>query len=355
MNRTCSAPLLAMALTAAACVDPVTVKRDWPAMGRTAQVEVFMASSGAAEVTLAEMQDAMERVAATMNPSDPDSELSRLNREAESAFYRVSDPDLYRCLLLALDYARASGGAYDPTAAPLRRLYDRDSGPPSTFEVGAALARVGWASVIQAPEARAFRFRHPGTELDLGVVAEGFALDAAARAFSRIGSRGGRLRLGAQTYVWGEPPAGGDWRVEIADPRTPGRSLGRVRTQSRGISVAGRAEGEEPGPIDPRNGLPATGEVAAAIAIAHTAADAAAMSSALYIAGYKRGAEILEKTRNLEVILVVEGNGEPYVLASASLAGRFAPSPELSEEVGGRVRYLLLPLEIETTDLPLAR
>ena len=73
------------------------------------------------------------------------------------------------------------------------------------------------------------------------------------------------------------------------------------------------------------------------------------MSTALFVGGVHRAAELLGRTNRVEAVLLVEGDGAPRLLASASLAGKLELSPELEAEIVGGIRYLLPPQSI---DLP---
>jgi len=346
------APTLAAFALLCGCSGPYHLDERWTAMGQEVHADIYMGTERDARAAMQDIRNAVTQVDATMNFRNPDSELTRLNREAEDAYYAVQDPDLYRVLLLAFDYAKVTEGAFDPTSGPLLRLYERGEGRlPSAAEIDLALQRVGWSLVTTAPEAKAFHFRRPRMEVSLGDLPGAFALDAGARTFSRIGAVGGLLELGSNIYVWGAPPDRPTWTVDLRDPRAPQLRLGRLQVDNRGVAITG-ADPQRPGLLDARSGRPAATDVLAAVAIADSTADAAAMSSALFVAGSKDGADMLSKTRRLEAIMLVEGNGTRYVLASATLQGRLELSAELEQETGGQVRYLLPPRDLEGSGLP---
>jgi thiamine biosynthesis lipoprotein len=340
----------------AACWNPTCEEVSWGAKGGDvpASVRVCARTEGDASKALEEMRRQIETAEENMLSGPDAGALGELNRGAAEGYFTVEDRDLYRCVLLALDYAKASEGAFDPTVGPLLKLYRRVDAavrPPRSDEIEGALAAVGWAKVAVADEARAVRFRRPAMFLDLGGVAKGFALDTAARAFARPGSLGGLLRFGNDFYAWGESPDGAGWNVALPDPRDPERTLIRVRTSNRGVAVSGHPAPGTSGPsrrervvLDPGTGLPAATDLIAAVAIADSAADADALSTALFVSGSMRGAALLERMRRSEAVLVVRGDGQsPHLVASVSLRGRIELSPELSAETGGRVRYLLPP------------
>ena len=101
--------------------------------------------------------------------------------------------------------------------------------------------------------------------------------------------------------------------------------------------------------FDTTTGYPVSSGVIAAIAIADSAGDADAMSTALHASGYRRAADLLSRTRRVEAVLLVEGETGPYVLASGSLRDVLKLPPMVAQEVGGQVRFLLPPQQLEET------
>jgi thiamine biosynthesis lipoprotein len=351
-----SSPRLAGAFallgSACACPQPVHVVESWPSMGRTFTAELHMADAAAAAEALAAIREQAATVEKTMGRQMPGSELDRLNELAAEGYYEVQDPGLYKLIRLALDYAQFTRGRYDPTLGPLERLYARESGRlPSPTEVQLALDRVGWDHVILAPEARALHFARPGMELDLAALTRGYALDAANRAFARVGSRAGLLRLDGHVVAW-NGPGSATWPVALDDPRSPGRELLTVDLRNRSLAVVGHPETGRTVLLDPRTGLPAASDVLVAVAIADTAADASALAQALFVAGSTAGGELLAEMNRAEAVLVLAGNGAPTLLASSSLRDHVRPSAALAAETGGRERFILAPRQLEL-DSPL--
>ena len=290
----------------------------------------------------------MERVEAAMSSARAGSELNRLNREAADSYYRVADRDLFRAVALAVDYAKVSEGAYDPTIAPVLRLYD-DGSVPDPADVASALGQVGWDAVVLEREIFAVHYLRPGMQVDLDGLVEGYAIDVAARKFVRTGSLAGVLRLAHHVYAWGDPPGQDAWWVDVTDPRAgEPRPLARLRIEaSRGVGLAGSG-GASDLVLDPRTGRPAASDAVVAIAIADSVADAIAVSRALVVGGTSRAGILLsEKTRRVEAVMVVRGDDGPTVLASASLQGRVELPDDVTAEMTGGLRFLLPPSELK--------
>jgi thiamine biosynthesis lipoprotein len=136
--------------------------------------------------------DAVARVDRLMSFHDPESDLSRLNREAARAPQAVA-PWTWIVLRHALRFSMASDGLFDVTVAPLLVREGLLPGEP-----GVAHAREGWRHVRLMPGRRVW-FECP-LQLDLGGIAKGFAVDLAVHAL-----REGRCTLGMVN-------AGGDLR-----------------------------------------------------------------------------------------------------------------------------------------------
>ena len=125
-----------------------------------------------------------------------ESEISRLNARAGAGWLEVSE-DLFRVLEVALDVAERSGGALDPSVAPLVDLWgfgEQDGQipeypPPSDEEISRLRPRVDYGRIELDPSRRRVRLPQ-GMQLDLGAVAKGYALDclvALAERFRRAG------------------------------------------------------------------------------------------------------------------------------------------------------------------------
>ncbi|NIM00780.1 MAG: hypothetical protein GTN89_07685 [Acidobacteria bacterium] len=334
---------LLMLASVVACAEPVHHREPLQAMGREGFIELYMGSEQRFEEAVAEAREAIGRVAAKLDARDPESALARLNREASEAYHSIEDVDVYRAVQLALEYAQASRGAFDPTVGPLGRLYE--SGEPSDAELAPALENVGWEWVAVAREAHAIRFRRPGVELDLGGLSKGYALHIAARVLAKSGSYAGLFVLGGNAYAWSTPPDGEPWAVPLADPRAPERTLLTLRIANRGVAIAGQRLAGAETLFDPSTGRPVRGDVVLAIGTAHTAHDADAFATALAASTFQAATDLIGRMRKVEAALLVRDGAEFYLLASASLRGRLELGPAFDAEIGGDVRYLLPPAE----------
>jgi FAD:protein FMN transferase len=147
-----------------------------------------------------------------------DSELRRLDARA-GAWVPVSQP-LFDVLARALDIARATGGAFDPTVAPLVMLWRRaraDGMPPEPGAIDDARRLVDWRLVELDTAARAVRLPLAGMRLDLGGIAKGYILEAASATLRDHGVAAALMEAGGDIVVGAAPPGRTGWRID-----TPG-------------------------------------------------------------------------------------------------------------------------------------
>ncbi len=225
--------------------------------------------------------DAIRRVEKAISNYDDASELARLHRERSIE----AGPDLLAFVNDSLRLSKETGGAFDPTVAPVVRLWGFKDGRhrvPADAEIEAARKAVGIGRVtvdgrrVTLPE---------GVELDPGAIGKGQGVDAAAAVLHAAGVTRAFIDFGSSQLAIGR------WDVEIRDPFAEGKSIGQLRLENEAASTSGGYEKffEKDGKVyghilDPRTGRPAD-RVAAATVVAATAAEADALSTAVYVDG----------------------------------------------------------------------
>ena len=165
-----------------------------PAMGTL----VHVGASGPEPILQESIESALAAVAKVdrlMSFHDPESDLSRINREAARAPQSV-DPWTWAVLRRALRIAGASDGLFDISIAPLlirEGLLPGVSG--ESHEFGA------WRHIILMPEWRVY-LKRP-MQLDLGGIAKGFAIDLAIHELRRGGCTDGVVNAGGDLRRFG--------------------------------------------------------------------------------------------------------------------------------------------------------
>jgi thiamine biosynthesis lipoprotein len=256
-----------------------------------------------------------------------DSEVLRINRAAARGPVSV-EPRLFALFRLAERLHRETQGAFDVTSGPLSEIwgFSRRAGRlPSQAEIAAALERVGMQHVaLDAANCRV-AFRRPGVSLHLNCIGKGYALDRMAELLDGIGEgvgndggvgdyllHGGRSSVLARGNCPGSARRG--WTIGVPHPLRPGERLAEVDLVDRALGTSGSGtqffehSGRRYGHLlDPRTGRPAEGVYSATV-VAPSAAEADALSTALYVMGAEKAGAYCAVHPELGAILVSVGD-----------------------------------------------
>jgi thiamine biosynthesis lipoprotein len=286
-----------------------------------------------ARVIFAELNDALTNYR-------PDSEISRLNKLAGGEPLAMS-PHAIAVLALSRRYAEASGGAFDPTIAPVVLLWGFSGGRkpervPAADRLDAARSLTGY-QFLQVSNNTA-RLSRPGMKLDLGGIAKGYAVDVAYERIRALGVADVLVDLGGNIRCCGSGRRGRAWTVAVRNPFDAGRHLGTLAL-SDGLAVASSGnyerfveiEGKRYSHImDPRTGYPAAG-MAGTTVICTNAVEADAMSTAVFLMGPERS-RALRRSLACEALFVPDAR-PPRILVTPGFMARFTPAPEFASQV----------------------
>lgn len=187
---------------------------------------------------------------------DPQSELSRLCRKSGQGPQHVSK-ELLEVLAHAQQLSRRSGGAFDPTAGPVIRLWRqarRAARLPGEEDLASAMELVGCDKFLIHPEQGTVELAQPGMLLDLGGIAKGYIGDQVILELSRHGIRAARYRAGGDIVLGAAPPDSNGWKVDL--PGIPDQELSHCGVAVSGdtqqfLEIEGRRYSHV---IDPRTG-----------------------------------------------------------------------------------------------------
>jgi FAD:protein FMN transferase len=211
----------------------------------------------------------------------PDSELSRVNRDAARAPVKVSQ-ELFDLLSTCVAVSRESEGTFDITVGPLMKIWGffKDSGHlPSAQAVKDSLGKVGYQNVELDRANRSVHFKQAGVELDPGGVGKGYAVDRMAVVLRQEGVHSALISGGGSSiFGLGTPPTDSrGWPIHIADPRNEKKTAADVYLKDRSLSTSGSyekffwADGKVYSHImDPRSGYPAQGMLAVSVLSSRT-------------------------------------------------------------------------------------
>lgn len=288
-----------LALFAAVLLVQTTVaqrlERTTDAMGATFSVVLYGSDQQSMNQAIDAAFEEAHRLDALLSNYRPESEWSRVNREAAEGPVAVS-LELFRLLSDCMEYSRASQGTFDVTVGPLMHTWGFFGGErhlPSPEQIRMALEKVGYRHVQLDPQKRTVRFDRPGVEIDPGGVGKGYAVDRMVEVFRARGIRDALIAAsGSSIFGLGNPPdEQRGWPVSIADPWDHRKDAARVFLKDLSLSTSGnyeksfRAGGHHYSHImDPRTGVPAESAVQVTV-IAPRAIDSEVWAKPYFIQG----------------------------------------------------------------------
>lgn len=190
----------------------------------------------------------LNTVELAVSPFNSDSEVAQLNSGHDivlSPMLRAVFDESRRINIL-------SGGAFDPTVAPLVNLWgfgyrknsayaDSSLCVPHPDSIRAVLNRVGIADCIITPDGRISR-KHPLTEFDFSGVAKGFGVDCVGETLRRSGISNFMIEIGGEVLASGLNPEGRDWTIGIAVPdesNIASTAMVTVKLHDRALATSG--------------------------------------------------------------------------------------------------------------------
>ena len=277
-------------------------------MGTLVQVRVVHPEAARARELAAAAFDEIDRLEAVFSGYRPDTPVSRLNRDGV-----LSDPppELVAVVRRALHFAELTGGAFDPTVAPLMELYRSSfaeiDAPPAETDVMHARSLVGYRRVRL--DAAGIAFAGPGMSVSLDGIAKGYILDRVVAQVTAAGAAGVLADGGGDVSAGEGEVAGTGWPVGVEHPREPGTMLGTIEVRHQGVATSGdymrayTADLRHHHIVDPRTGA-SPGHTSAATVVAPSAMDADALATAAMVLGPVHGIELLERIDGAEGIIV---------------------------------------------------
>jgi len=295
-------------------------------MGTAIDVELWHEDRTAGESAIDAVMAEMHRIDRAMSPHKPDSELSRINRDAAAKPVPIS-AEMARLLSRANHFSTLSGGAFDISYAAVGCLFDyRLRTRPNAAALAHARTLVGYRGLLLDMAARTVRFEREGMRIDLGGFAKGHAIDNAALILQHRGIRHAMVSAGGDSRVIGDR-RGRPWTIGIRDPRRPGEMSALLPLEDTSISTSGdyeryfEADGERfHHLIDPTTGR-SPRSVHSVTVLAEDGLTTEALSKCVFVLGVEKGLRLIESQRGVDAVVVDACGALHYS------SGLLAPAP----------------------------
>ena len=280
------------------------VRRARPLLGTFVEIEVAGAAKSGVNAAIDAAFEAVASVHRLMSFHEPDSDVSRLNREA---FVRPVSVHAwtYRVLEAAVEMHRRSNGLFDIAVAPtLQAMGLLPWGEDVPIDIEARSF-----DAIELLEGHMIRFRQSNFRIDLGGIGKGFAVDRALEVLRGSGAASGLVNAGGDLAVFGQEPQ----TVSIRHPRDPSRPICNVNVANEALASTARgfdpfqsAGTADPAIIDPGTGKPAHA-IDGATVRAPSCMTADALTKIAMLAGTD-AAELLEHYNASALLISTDGN-----------------------------------------------
>ena len=306
----------------------VTVSANTTAFGTVLTLKVTGPTRADADRTVALLLEETARLEDVFSYSDPDSELSRLNREAYGKAVAVGK-DLYAVIDRALEICDRSGGALDIALGDLIELWHVETNEGEVPEIREEYLRERptYRDVTLDGAARTVRYEREGLKIHLGAVAKGYLCEV-LRDVVKEQNCTGILNLGGSIQTVGRKAGGGEWKIGVADPERPDASVASFPVGEASVATSGsyqryfEADGVRYHHIlDPKTGCPSASGLVSVTVTGPDGLVCDALSTACFVLG-RKDAELLMGRYPDYGALFIEDTGEDRTLTGCgSLEG----------------------------------
>lgn len=291
---------------------------DAPAVYRTASGVVWHTTYNITYESSRDLGDSIIAVTGGIDMSasmfNPRSVLSRINNNSRNC----ADSMVAKLLQRSQEINRETGGAFDPTIAPLMRLWktqDTVATLPDEAAIDSVMQFVGMDKVRLANGNQVIK-SDSRLQLDFNAIAKGLGCDEVGRMLKRNGVTNYLVEIGGEITASGVNERGQPWHVSIDLPiesnDTVVHSSALVLQLDKGsIATSGNyrnykiVDGRKVAHIiDPRTGHTAISNLLSATVIATDCMNADAYATALMAMGLDRARKFADDRDDLSVVLI---------------------------------------------------
>lgn len=205
----------------------IEIRRCRPLLGTFVEVTTSGTDAASLERGITAAFVAIEKVHRLMSFHDPDSDVSRMNRDAFPKSVIVH-PWTWKVLETAQHFAQESNGVFDIAIA--RFLVNGGYLPERGYQPDNVAT---WRDIFLRKNCRVF-FRRQ-LVIDLGGIAKGFAVDRAVAALKASGVKAGIVNAGGDLRAFGPISR----IIHVRHPAEPAVAAGAVRLMERAMATSG--------------------------------------------------------------------------------------------------------------------
>lgn len=313
----------------------VRVELQGTTMGTGYSVTYVDADDSRRSAIHAEISELLTAVDDELSNWNPQSWVSQWNRNESLDTIEVP-AHAAEVLRIALQVAEQSGGALDPTIAPLIELWGFGAsedwiGPPLEFEIEQTLERCGYTNLNFDADQRLLRKQVPQLQLNVSAVAKGYVVDQVAALLDAQGVDAHLINIGGEVRASGLRPDGHEWTVRIARPGTEATAVGSaVALHNASLATSGFSQRffvwerkRFAHLIDPRSGQPVSNALRSVSVRSEDCAVADGWATACCVLGFEAGMALIELIDGVDAVFYLEDEaGELVERVSSGWSGR---------------------------------
>ena len=270
-----------------------------------------------------EVEKSLAELNAELSTYDSTSLISAFNQSTAIQFdIPLSARHFLANLNKSAEVYRSSGGAFDPTVAPLVNYWGFGyTGSKPVTEVDSTkikailnlvgMSRLNWTT---RGDSVLIRKQLPGIKLDFNAIAPGYAVDELGRVLEAKRIRNYLIDIGGEVLAKGENPQGKSWVLGITTPKEGAESSDiqtTVPLHDQALATSGNyrkyysVKGVKYShTINPKTGFPERSKLLSATVIAPDAMTADAYATVCMVLGLEKGLALIESLPNLEAYFI---------------------------------------------------
>ena len=286
-------------------------------MGCDFSITIVASDSIKADTYIDMATNEMKRIEHLISSWDPNSETSKINRNAGIQPVRVSE-ELFNLIQRSIGLSKLTDGAFDITFASIDKLWKFDGSMkslPSENEISQSIQYIGYENIVLNPEKQTVYLKLKNTKIGFGAIGKGYAADKAKELLISHGVKAGIINASGDMNTWGKQPNGTDWTIAITNPMNKKHAFATLPLNNNAVVTSGDYEKfvEFNGIrythiINPKTGYPTKGIISVTV-FAPKAELADALATSVFVLGKDIGLNRINQLPNIECIIIdTKGN-----------------------------------------------
>ncbi len=256
--------------------------------------------------------DEIKRIEKLISSWDPESQTSRINKNAGIAPVKV-DKELFDLIARSLIISKLTDGAFDISYASMDRIWKFDGSmtkmPPEEI-IKQSVEKIGYQNIILDHDNQTVFLKLKGMKIGFGGIGKGYAADKAKQLLIEKGVQSGIINASGDMNTWGKQPDGKDWMVAITNPMDKNKAFALLPIKEGAVVTSGDYEKyvvfdgvRYSHIINPKTGYPAKGIVSATV-FAPKAELADALATSVFVMGIKVGIDRINQIPGVECVII---------------------------------------------------